>query len=332
MDEKLFRARICKDLLPVYDACAGFDLKNLDAFVKATTVAEMAAMRDEPEVHVYEKMIRGQTNCPDIKLRIYEPMGRTELLPGMLFFHGGGFVFGSVYRQESLCQRYCKQTQSVIVSVDYRLAPKWRAPAGAEDGYAAFCWVDKNGESIGVDTSRVGLIGLSGGGNICAAVTLMTRDRQGPKPLISMPLYAELDHRFITKSSREIDSLKVWSYPYSLLSWEYNLMPGEEPNYYVNPSLCEDLSGLPPTFSYVGGLDPFRDENLDYWNRLMAMNVDVECHIYPGCFHGFDLSVPDSVYGFMAFRETCAFICRTMKTQFQDMAVAETNAFGGTPA
>ena len=332
MNEKEFRSRICKDLLPIYDACNGFDLQDLDTFIKNASAAEIASLQADPDVYVYEKMIPGPEEAPDIKLRIYAPIGVSELLPGMVFFHGGGFIFGSVYRQESLCQKYCKQTKTIIISVDYRLAPKWKAPAAAEDGYAAFCWVANNGKQIGVDTHRVGVIGLSGGGNVCAAVTLMARDRKGPKPFISMPLYAELDYRFITKSSREIDTLKVWSYPYSVISWTHYLPSDEEPSYYMSPAICEDLSNLPPTFSFIGSLDPFRDENLDYWKRMMEAGTAVEFHVYPGCFHGFDLSAPQSAYGNMAFRETCDFICRAMWTQEDDSAPSNSNVPFGTPA
>lgn len=312
MDEKQFRSRVCKDLLAIYDSRSGFDLEDLDAFRKDSAAAEVAALKTDPEVRVYERMIPGPVDSPDIKLRIYVPMGRQESLPGMLFFHGGGFVFGSVYRQEWLCQEYCKQTKTVIISVDYRLAPEWKAPAAAEDGYAALCWVAENGAEIGVDPEKIGVIGVSGGGNVCAAVTLMARDRKGPQPRISMPLYAELDCRFITKSSREIDTPKVWSYRYSVISWRYYLTQGEESDYYASPSLCENLSGLPPTFGFVGSLDPFLDENLDYWRRMLDAGADVEYHVYPGCFHGFDLSAPNSVYGAMALRATCSYICRAM--------------------
>ena len=326
--ENLFRSRICKELQPIYDACAGFDLSDLNAFIQKATEAEMAALKADDAVHVYEKMIPGPIGAPEIKLRIYEPVKHNESLPGILFFHGGGFIFGSVYRQESLGQRCCKATNTVIVSVEYRLAPKWKAPAAAEDGYASLCYVAEHASDFGIDAARIGLWGLSGGGNICAAVTLMARDRPGPKPIFSMPLYAELDHRFITKSSKDIDTPKVWSYRYSVISWNLNLTEGIEPNYYVSPSICEDLSGLPPTFSFIGGLDPFRDENLDYWKRMLDAGVDVEFHVYPGCFHGFDLSAPDSTYGKAAVEASFAFI-RQQTAPPHEVVVT---SLGDTPA
>lgn len=332
MDELLMRSRICDDLVHIYDACNGYDLENLEQFVDAATKAEISAIKDDPEVHVYEKYIPGSDGAPDIKLRIYEPAGRKELLPGMIFFHGGGFVFGSVYRQDGLCQHYCKNVNAIIVSVEYRLAPKWKAPAAAEDGYAVLCWAAENGEQIGIDKERIGLIGVSGGGNVCAAVSLLARDRKGPQPVIQMPLYAELDNRFLTKSSREIDSPKVWSYPYSVLSWKYNLDPKREVDCYMNPLLCDDMRGLAPTFSYVGGLDPFRDENIEYWSRLLRDGVDVEFHVYPGCFHAFDLSCPDSMYGSIAIQSTCAYMKRMFyKTDVKQNITKET-LVAGTPA
>ncbi|MBQ2752656.1 MAG: alpha/beta hydrolase fold domain-containing protein [Firmicutes bacterium] len=332
MDEKIMRQRICKDLVHVYDACNGYDIENLDQFVLTATAAEIAALKDDPEVHVYEKMIPGPEGAPDIKLRIYEPAGRDKILPGMVFFHGGGFVFGSVYRQESLCQHYCKTVNAVIISVEYRLAPRWKAPAATEDGYAAFCWVVEHADEIGVDKDNVGIIGVSGGGNVCAGVSLMAKDKKGPMPVIQMPLYAELDHRFITKSSTNITSPKVWSYQYSKLSWKYNLDNEKEPDCYVNPLLCEDMSGLPPTFSYVGGLDPFRDENIEYWSRLVRDEVDVEFHVFPGCFHGFDLSCPDSIYGSAAVEATCRYMKNMLYKNGEDEETELDEKFAGAPA
>ena len=333
MKESLMRQRICKDIVHVYDACNGFDLVNLEEFVKATTAAEKAGVVDDPEVQVYEREIPGPEGAPALRVRIYEPAGRTDLLPGMIFFHGGGFVFGSIYRQDGLCQRYSKTVQAVIVSVEYRLAPQWKAPAAAEDGYAAFLWAVNAGKEAGIDPERVGIIGVSGGGNICAAVSMIARDRKGPMPVIQMPLYAELDHRFITRSSQYITSPKVWSYQYSVLSWEYNLDPEKRPDSYVNPLLSDDMAGLPPTFSYVGGLDPFRDENMEYWSRLIRDDVDVECHVYPGCFHAFDLSCPDSVMGSRAIAATCDYMKRMMyPEQFWGKQENAAEVPGGTPA
>ncbi len=300
MDENIMRSLIDSQLLDNYDASAGFDLEHLETFVPKLTEQEIKAVKDDPEVNVYEKMIQGPKGAPDIKLRIYEPADRNgELLPCGMFFHGGGFVFGSVYRQNDMCLRFVKNVKMIVVSVEYRLAPKYKSPAPIEDAYAALLWLDKNGGSIGADSKRIAIMGLSAGGGITAALALMARDRKGPMPVLQIPMYAMLDYRTNTVSQKAITSRKVWCYDYSRIGWANYL--DKEPDCYDSPALAEDLSGLPPVFSFIGTLDPFYDENIDYWTRLIRAGVSVEYHIFPGCYHSFEIAVPDSHYAKMAY-------------------------------
>ena len=300
MDENKMRSLIDPELLANYDASPGFDLFHLEEFKKSSYEQEKANLKDDPEVNVYEKMIPGPKGAPDIKLRIYEPAGRgVELLPCGLYFHGGGYVFGSVLRQNDLCVRMAKNVGMMVISVEYRLAPEYKAPAPLEDAYEALVWLDKNGSSIGADPSRIAITGMSAGGGITAALALMTRDRKGPKPVLQVPLYAMLDCRADSVSQKAVTSHKVWCYDYSKIGWGAYL--DGEPDDYISPALAEDLSGLPPVFSYIGTVDPLLDENIEYWTRLIRAGVPVEYHIFPGCYHSFEISVPDSGYAKMAY-------------------------------
>ena len=300
MDENKMRSLIDPELLANYDASSGFDLFHLEEFKKSSYEQEKANLKDDPEVNVYEKMIPGPKGAPDIKLRIYEPAGRgVELLPCGLYFHGGGYVFGSVLRQNDLCVRMAKNVGMMVISVEYRLAPEYKAPAPLEDAYEALVWLDKNGSSIGADPSRIAITGMSAGGGITAALALMTRDRKGPRPVLQVPLYAMLDCRADSVSQKAVTSHKVWCYDYSKIGWEAYL--DGEADGYISPALAEDLSGLPPVFSYIGTVDPLLDENIEYWTRLIRAGVPVEYHIFPGCYHSFEISVPDSGYAKMAY-------------------------------
>lgn len=300
MDENKMRSLIDPELLANYDASPGFDLFHLEEFKKSSYEQEKANLKDDPEVNVYEKMIPGPKGAPDIKLRIYEPAGRgVELLPCGLYFHGGGYVFGSVLRQNDLCVRMAKNVGMIVISVEYRLAPEYKAPAPLEDAYEALVWLDKNGSSIGADPSRIAITGMSAGGGITAALALMTRDRKGPKPVLQVPLYAMLDCRADSVSQKAVTSHKVWCYDYSKIGWGAYL--DGEADGYISPALAEDLSGLPPVFSYIGTVDPLLDENIEYWTRLIRAGVPVEYHIFPGCYHSFEISVPDSGYAKMAY-------------------------------
>ena len=316
MDEKLMHSLIDPELLDNYDKSAGFDLRHLDTFKPACDKQELANLKDDPDVHIYEKMIPGPEGAPDIKLRIYEPTDRTaEPLPCGMFFHGGGFLFGSVYRQNDMCVRMCKNVNMVVVSVEYRLSPMYKAPAPIEDAYVALLWVDKNHKEIGIDNTKIAITGLSAGGCVTAALALMTRDRKGPKPVLQIPLYAMLDHKADTCSQHAITSEKVWCYNYSKIAWDTYIEKGTELNYYISPILAEDLSNLPPVFSFIGTVDPLLDENIEYWNKLIRAGIPVEYHIFPGCYHSFEIAVPDSHYGKMAYELMYSALRRAFGTE-----------------
>jgi len=302
--EDTMRGRINPELLPFYDASEGFDFDELDDFVARMNAGELAALRPDPEVLTEERTIPGPAGAPDIKLRIYRPNNAPGLRPGLLFFHGGGFLFGTVYRQEVLCQRYVKNVGCVVVSVEYRLAPSWKAPAPVEDGYAALLWLSENAAELSVDQDRLAAAGLSAGGTIVAALALMTRDRKGPKLCLQLPLYAEMDWHLCTPSAREITSYKVWCYENNRTSWDLYLGEDKAVDYYDSPALCEHLEGLPPVFSFVGGLDPVRDENISYWSRLQRAGVPVETHVFPGAYHCFELGTPEAQLSQTAYELT----------------------------
>ncbi|MPN51266.1 hypothetical protein SDC9_198909 [bioreactor metagenome] len=138
----------------------------------------------------------------------------------------------------------------------------------------------------------------------------MTRDRNGPMPVLQIPMYAMLDNSADTFSQHAITSEKVWCYNYSKIAWDLYNDKNTIPDYYTAPLLAENLSGLPPVFSYIGTLDPFLDENIEFWNKLIRAGVPVEYHIFPGCYHSFEVAVPDSTYGKMAYELTYSALKR----------------------
>ncbi len=290
-----FRDRIHPQLRAWYDASSGFDFDHLEEFVPKCNAAELANLKEDPTVSVRDQQIPGYDGAPQVKIRVYEPKDRDKTpLPCLFFYHGGGFLFGSVYRQETLCQQFVKNVGCVVVSVEYRLAPKWKAPAPLMDCYAALTWVHDHAGEFGVDPTRLAVSGLSAGGNLAAAICLYARDKKGPKICLQMPLYGELDYTLDSFSAHEITDEKVWCRYNCEKSWEHYLPAGMLPSEYVSPALAKDLSGLPPLFSYIGQLDPGRNENIAYWNRLMDAGVEVEYHVFPGCYHCFELSVPEA--------------------------------------
>jgi acetyl esterase/lipase len=245
----------------------------------------------DDSVSVYNKYIPGPEGAPELRIRIYEPQNRTKDQPGILYIHGGGYILGTPEMTDAGCRRMVSDIGCVVVSVDYRLAPEYPFPAPLEDCYAALTWFSEHAAELGVDASRIAVAGGSAGGGLTAALTLLARDRRGPKIIFQAPLYPMIDDRNITPSSREFTDSRVWSRGKNLFAWEMYLGPayGEEVSPYGAPARAEDLNGLPPTYTYIGELDLFRDETLDYVTRLLQAGVPTEFHIYPGCFHGFDM-------------------------------------------
>lgn len=305
------RARIDPELLSFYDASEGFDFDALEDFVLRTRAQELARLQPDPEVLTEELTLPATAEVPAVKIRLYRPHTQGDCaLPLTLFFHGGGFLFGSVYRQEGLCQRYVKNVNCVVASVEYRLAPSFKAPAAVEDGYAALCYLAENAATLRLDATRIAAAGLSAGGTIVAALAMMTRDRGGPALCLQMPLYGELDWKLSTPSAREITSPKVWCYENNRTSWDLYLGEDKAVDYYDSPALCEDLSGLPPLFSFVGSLDPVRDENIAFWSRLLQAGQSVEGHIFPGAYHCFELGTPEAASSRAAYALSYAALRR----------------------
>jgi len=241
---------------------------------------------------VSNRTIPGPEGGPEIAVRIYKPKDcGSEKLPGILWIHGGGLLFGNMDSATQWPVRLADQIRCVSIVFNYRLAPEHPYPAGLEDSYAALVWVAQNAEELGIDVDKIVVGGESAGGGLAAALTLLARDRKGPKIFFQMPLYPMIDDRNITSSSYEITHGGSWNRVANISAWEMYLKnyKGQEIPIYAAPARAMDLSSLPPAFTFIGDLDVFRDETIDYSQRLMQAGVPVELHVYPGGIHGFEI-------------------------------------------
>ncbi|MEH7011066.1 alpha/beta hydrolase [Neobacillus niacini] len=291
------RHRIDLELREMLELFPPLDLNNVESTRQALAAASPIETSVDDAVTVYDRMVPGPNDNPSIRVRIYEPKEKRETLPGLLWIHGGGYVLGVPEGDDGLCQRFVKEANCVVVSVDYRLAPEYPYPAGLEDCYSALKWFSEHTDELGVNPSRIGAAGASAGGGLTAALSLLARDRKGPALCFQMPLYPMLDDRNNTPSSLEITGNMVWNYELNQKGWAMYLNGAngtENVPEYAAPARATNLSGLPYTYTCVGQLDPFRDETLDYVTRLCRAGVDVEFHLYPGCYHGFEGLVPNA--------------------------------------
>ena len=230
----------------------------------------------------------------DIPVRIYRPHGDTETRPAVVFCHGGGFVLCDLDSHDSFCRAMSRHTESVVVSVDYRLAPEHRAPAAAEDVFAALCWVIDNASELGVDRARILIAGDSAGGNLAAVTALQCRDKCGPTLAGQVLIYPVVDPTFDTSSYQAYASGFVNTRAAMQWYWERYLGGSSlpVPAYLVAPGRASSHEGLPPAVVVTAGLDVLHSEGVAYANRLRTANVPVIHRDYPGLFHGFVTIMP----------------------------------------
>ncbi|MFI6926069.1 alpha/beta hydrolase [Nonomuraea spiralis] len=281
---------------PAFDvtALSPEDLAGQRAQMNAMLAAAPPA---ETDVLIENRHVPGPDGEPDVRVRIYRPAEGGTGGPGLYWIHGGGMIFGVPEVDEAVMIDYVERLGVVVVSVDYRLAPDHPHPAPVEDCYAGLVWTAKNAEELGIDPARLAVGGASAGGGLAAATVLLARDRGGPEVVFQLLICPMLDDRNNTPSSREFTEAVVWDRAANLFGWSALLgdrAGGADVPPYAAPSRAEDLSGLPPAFIDVGELEVFRDEDIDYAQRLSRAGVSTEFHLYPGAFHGFDIMVPDT--------------------------------------
>ena len=257
-----------------------------------------------PGVSSHDVMIQ-RADGSHFRAKVYEPSDRTEAsLPVVLYLHGGGFMAGSIESTDLYCARLVRDVNCIVVSPDYLLAPEHRFPAGVEDCYTALEWIAEPGNELNIDASRIAVGGASAGGGLTLAVCLMARDRNGPAVVFQFPIYPTCDDRVSSKSNSQFSDPRYLSGDAVRSLWPTYLGPGYEKrnvSVYAAPARETDWSNLPPCFTFVGDLDPHRDETIDVVKKLGDAGVPVGFTIYTGMVHGFDLMAPDATASQQSF-------------------------------
>ncbi len=280
------------------------DSAGIRKYMAEFTAVSNAKIPKNERVVVEDRMIPGMDAGPDndsdngrkIPVRIYSPKSKPDNMPGLLWFHGGGFILGDLETDDHWCASIAHEVQCAVVSVDYRLAPEHPFPAGTEDCYSALLWMASMPGEFGIDIQRIGVGGLSAGGNMAAALALMARDRGGPRLSFQFLVYPCLDDRHTTPSSYSVDNKRVWHRKMSLKAWDAYLGENHKKDVscYAAPSRAKNLSGLPPAYITAAELDLLRDEDIQYATRLMQSGVSTELHVFPGVIHGFEFFFQDT--------------------------------------
>ena len=249
--------------------------------------ARISAMAPPPRVaDVSERQIDGPGGA--LRLRIYTPPGDGPF-PLMVFFHGSGFVLCSLDTHDGMCRNLCAGIGCVVVSVDSRLAPEHRFPAGPDDCLAATRWAAAHAGELGADPTRIMLAGDSAGGNMAAVPALRVRDEGGPPLTGQMLLYPVTDYHEPGTPSYE-ENAEGFGLTRETMKWFWGHYLGDAAdadNPYASPMRASDLSGLPAAFVASAQYDPLRDEAELYGERLRTAGVAAEIVRYPGMNHGF---------------------------------------------
>ncbi|MCZ6861541.1 MAG: alpha/beta hydrolase [Alphaproteobacteria bacterium] len=265
-----------------------FDARNADearALYAATT--EIFAPQTPALENIEDRQIPGPEQS--IPARLYRPKSDGGRLPILVYFHGGGWVFGDIDTHDALCRIVADGAGCLVASIDYRLAPEHKYPAGLDDCLAATRWMARNADAIGCDGGKLAVGGDSAGGNLAAAVAQRARDEGGPALVFQWLIYPALDFTADNASVRENGTGYLLTK--QAIDWtreQYLADPHEEaadPG--ASPGLARELAGLPPALIQTAQYDPLRDEAKAYAERLAAAGVPIESILYDGMVHGF---------------------------------------------
>lgn len=238
---------------------------------------------------VFDMNIPGR-DC-EITVRIYQPTNEQNL-PVIMYFHGGGFVISSVDTHDKLCRRIARDNKAHVISVEYRLAPEFKFPIPLQDCYDATVWAAQNASVHHGDTNRLVVMGDSAGGNLAAAVSLMSRDLNGPKICYQVLIYPCTDGTLSCDSIEE--NGKSYLLTKKMMEWfiaQYISKKEDLHSPYLSMLFAKDLTNLPPAFIFTAEYDPLKDEGRLYADRLKEAGNEVRFKEYGGMIHAF-ISMP----------------------------------------
>ena len=234
---------------------------------------------------IEDRMLPGPSSA--LRVRLYSPASGDQL-PGLIYFHGGGFVAGSLETHDCIARALAQSGAVRVASVDYRLAPEHRFPAALEDALAAVRHIGAHAREFGIESGRLGICGDSAGATLAAATCQALALAGDPTLRLQLLLCPILDYSRITESKREFSS----GYLVDQATLDHDLMyylPAgvESSNPRVSPLLAESVAGLPKTVIHTAECDPLRDEGRNYFERLAQAGNEVSYTCHPGMIHLF---------------------------------------------
>lgn len=244
---------------------------------------------DPPAIESAQLLLAPGKGGP-VPVRAYRPKGagRDEVLPALIYLHGGGWVIGDLDTHDVVCRTLANGARCAVFSVEYRKAPESPFPAAVDDCFSALRFVVENANTLMVETSRVAVGGDSAGGNLAAAITLMAREAGGPAISFQLLIYPATDHR-LEHPSIDSNGEGYLLTKKSMIYFRGHYLPRKDDwlDWRASPLLARSLAGLPPAYVMTAGFDPLRDEGKAYADRLAKDGVKTEYRNYADMVHGF---------------------------------------------
>ena len=273
-------------------------------------VTDLIFGKTPPGVAVTNRSVPGPDG--DIPVRVYRPVrSAAGPRPLVVYYHGGGFVFGYLRMGDWLCGQVASRVGAVVVSVDYRLAPAHRFPAAVEDSYAALSWVAANSAGEVGAGGPLGVMGESAGGTLSAVMCLLARERGGPAISHQALIYPAVD---MTAQRGDVRMPFLSGDEMAAYRRMYLGPDGDPANPWASPLLAKDHEGLPPALIQVAEHDPLRDDGMRYAAALRAAGVPVRVTEYVGMPHGF-MNFPG--------------LCRSAPQALSELCAEQTMALAG---
>ena len=242
----------------------------------------------------------------EIPIRLYRPLTQRDTSRAdcaVMVIHGGGMVIGSLDTDDANAAFLSLQLDCLVIALDYRLAPEHPFPAALDDCSDVAAWVFANSSKLKISPDKIVLFGGSAGGGLAIALGLRMKDKAIKQFSLICAPYPMLDDRNQTPATFEITDLGIWDRKANIESWGWYLgqkaASEDDPEFsqvsvYAAPARAEELSGLAPIYTDVGDVDLFRDDVIDFVNRLRAAGNQVEFHLIPGMFHAGELFNPEA--------------------------------------
>lgn len=246
-------------------------------------------IRHDHEVAVTEKSVTSYDGT-EIGVLFFEPYGLEEPTPCLVYYHGGGFVFGASGAHYKVIKQCALEAECKVVFVQYRLAPKNPHPAPSEDCYAALRWTFENAGKLNIDRSRIAVGGDSAGGALAAAACQMARDRGTDMPIFQLLVYPVTDRRMQTESCKKYTDTPMWNAKLTAKMWKSYIQDENASSIaYASPMEARSFENLPSAYVETAEFDCLHDEGIAYAEVLKGAGITVELNETKGTMHGFDI-------------------------------------------